>query len=56
MCAEALACGTNVVSNLCGGIMPQETNNLNYWKSGMPSQLLLDRQMNFPLHLKNLSR
>ena len=29
--AEAIAMGTPVIFNLCGGVMPQETNNLNYW-------------------------
>ena len=32
ICAEALAMHTPIVFNTCGGVMPQETNNLNYWK------------------------
>ena len=30
--SEALACGTPIIFNSCGGIMPQEQNNLNFLK------------------------
>ena len=30
--AEAVAMNTPMIFNLCGGVMPQETNNLNYWE------------------------
>ena len=29
----ALACGTPMVFDLSRGVMPQESNNLNFWKS-----------------------
>ncbi len=32
LAAEALATGAPVIFNLCGGVMPQESNNLNYWR------------------------
>ena len=31
--SEALACGTPMVFDLSRGVMPQESNNLNFWKS-----------------------
>ena len=30
--SEALACGTPMVFDLSRGVMPQESNNLNFWK------------------------
>ena len=32
MTTEAIACGTPVVFDLSRGMMPQESNNLNFWK------------------------
>ena len=54
MCAEALACGTNVVFNLCGGIMPQETNNLNYWKSRNAEPIIIRSPNEFPSSLERI--
>ena len=34
MTTEAIACGTPVVFDLSRGMMPQESNNLNFWKTG----------------------
>tara|TARA_Y100001934_G_scaffold71556_1_gene89016 strand:- start:4825 stop:5931 length:1107 start_codon:yes stop_codon:yes gene_type:complete len=39
MTTEAIACGTPVVFDLSRGVMPQETNNLNFWKKRAPSVL-----------------
>ena len=39
MTTEAVACGTPVVFDLSRGVMPQETNNLNFWKKRASSVL-----------------
>ena len=57
MTTEAIACGTPVVFDLSRGMMPQESNNLNFWKKRAanvvstcrPSQLpeLVSRRLPF---------
>ena len=38
---EAVACGTPIIFDVSGGIMPQEKNNLNFWKNRASETLVL---------------
>lgn len=49
--AEALAMHTPIVFNICGGVMPQETNNLNYWKLHGCKSSIISKPEQFPLCL-----
>ncbi len=49
--AEAIAMGTPVIFNLCGGVMPQETNNLNYWILKKGNYLSIQSPQDLPLLL-----
>lgn len=48
MTTEAIACGTPVIFDISRGIMPQETNNLNYWKKHAPSIVTTIRPSRLP--------
>ena len=50
--AEALAMHTPIVFNICGGVMPQETNNLNYWKLHGCKTSIISKPEQFPLCLE----
>ena len=48
MTTEAIACGTPVIFDVSRGIMPQETNNLNFWKKHAPSLITTTRPSRLP--------
>jgi processive 1,2-diacylglycerol beta-glucosyltransferase len=48
MTTEAIACGTPVIFDVSRGVMPQETNNLNYWKKHAPSLVTTARPSRLP--------
>lgn len=48
MTTEAIACGTPVIFDVSRGVMPQETNNLNFWKKRAPSLLKTARPSRLP--------
>ena len=48
MTTEAVACGTPVIFDVSRGIMPQETNNLNFWKTHAPSLVTTARPSRLP--------
>ena len=45
---EAMATGCPLIFDLTGGIMPQETNNLNYWKIHARSLVTCSRPSSLP--------
>ena len=38
---EAVACGAPIIFDISGGLMPQEINNLNFWKSRVTKLIAL---------------
>ena len=48
MTTEAIACGIPVVFDLSRGMMPQESNNLNFWKKRAPAVLSTTRPSRLP--------
>ena len=48
MTTEAIACGTPVIFDVSRGVMPQETNNLNFWKKHAPSLITTARPSRLP--------
>ena len=48
MTTEALACGTPTIFDASRGVMPQETNNLNFWKTHAPSLVTTARPSRLP--------
>jgi processive 1,2-diacylglycerol beta-glucosyltransferase len=48
MTTEAIACGTPVVFDLSRGVMPQETNNLNFWKKRAANLMTTTRPSRLP--------
>ncbi|MDC0156627.1 UDP-N-acetylglucosamine--LPS N-acetylglucosamine transferase [Verrucomicrobia bacterium] len=48
MTTEAIACGTPVIFDVSRGVMPQETNNLNFWKKHAPSLIKTARPSRLP--------
>ena len=48
MTTEAIACGTPLIFDVSRGVMPQETNNLNFWKKHAPSLVKTARPTRLP--------
>ena len=48
MTTEAIACGTPVVFDLSRGMMPQESNNLNFWKKRATNVVTTSRPSRLP--------
>ena len=48
MTTEAIACGTPMIFDLSRGVMPQETNNLNFWRSRSSSIVSTARPRRLP--------
>ena len=48
MTTEAIACGTPMVFDLSRGVMPQESNNLNFWKKRSVNILTTSRPSRLP--------
>lgn len=46
--SEALACGTPMIFDLSGGVMPQEINNMNFWNSRVEEVLSLKNAEDLP--------
>ena len=48
MTTEAIACGTPLIFDLSRGMMPQESNNLNFWKNRASSLVTTCRPSRLP--------
>jgi processive 1,2-diacylglycerol beta-glucosyltransferase len=53
---EALVSGCPIIFDLSKGIMPQETNNLNYWKKYSEKPLFCRKPSSFPKLIKYLRK